>query len=177
METSAYTPYATSGTPVMPMPPRLHWGWVLLLSVLTRSLLADIWLLVQAVWIRKITGRTDVQTWAIVNVCKVPVGLLIGVIAGASYVHGDGTLQQAKLTFAGLEVMFGIAVLVVYLTTIFKMRAALEDEPIGIPLGGGMTFFFGPLYFQYFLRDWMPMSYSPATPYPQYTHPSVPPQA
>lgn len=178
METSAYTPSPYPGMPItMPTPPRLHWGWVLLLTLLTRGFFGDIWLLVQAIWIRKVAGRNDLQRWAIVNVCKIPVGILIGAATGAASAHAGLTLNQSRGAIGLTAGMYGLVVAVIYLVTIFRMRTALEEPPIGIPLGGVMTFFFGTLYFQYFLRDWVPMTYGTAAPYAQYTYPSVPPQA
>lgn len=177
METPAYPPYTNPGTPNVPMPPRLHWGWLVLLSVLTRSFFNDIWLLVQTNWICKLTGNSDLRTLAIVNLCKLPFAIVVGAFAG-SFLAASG--QQGDdfrhlLTYVGI--VYAIGVIAIYLFTVFKVRAELESAPIGIPLGGAMTFFFGPIYFQYFLRDWVPMAYSPAVPYPQYTYPTVPPQA
>lgn len=177
MQRSAYLPFTNASGPATPPPPRLQWGWVLLLSGLTRSLFADIWLLVQANWACNVTGRTDLRLWAIANVCKVPAGLLLGVVAGAGLADGTQTPEQTRLALRLVTVCFGLAAGLVYLVTVYKMRAALEGRPIDVPLGGVMTFFFGTVYFQYFLRDWQPDRYGTGMFYPQYTYPNVPPQA
>jgi hypothetical protein len=53
-----------------------------------------------------------------------------------------------------------LAYVVVLLVGRFKLRTSLErhyntDEPMGLALGGVMTFFFGCIYFQYHLNDIM----------------------
>lgn len=177
MGTPGYFPYADPAAPVVPPPPRLHWAWVLVLSALTRSLFGAVWLLVQAVWVRKATGRTAPQAWATAHLCSFPLIFLGGLLAGAASARSGMDADSFRYLLLGLQVVCGLAIAVLYLVTVYKVRAALEEPPVGIPLGGAMTFFFGAVYFQYFLRDWAPTSYSMASPYPQYTYPNVPPQA
>ena len=40
----------------VPNPPRLHWGWVCLLSFITLGLFGMAWLIVQSCWLRKVRG-------------------------------------------------------------------------------------------------------------------------
>jgi len=56
-----------------------------------------------------------------------------------------------------LNVVIAVGVLgivVLWIATVFTLRAELSESPIDIPLGGVMTFLFGPIYFQYFLHDY-----------------------
>lgn len=104
----------------MPKPVRLHWGWLVLIEVLTRGLFGP--------------------------VCFVPAMILLGGIEGAV-----GATQDQ----IGMIVGFATIVYVgMYLWTIYQMRSELEAQPIGIPLGGVMTFFFSVIYFQYHLYDY-----------------------
>ena len=176
METSGYMPYATSSTPMVP-PPRLHWGWVFALSILTRGLFGEIWLVVQANWIRRVTGRSEARTWAILNLCAIPLLVLLAAALGIALGYQGVALAGDQRPWRALEAFVGLSVFAIHVITVFKMRAELESAPIDIPLGSVMTFFFGALYFQYFLRDWMPLDGSAAAPYPQYPYPNVPPPA
>ena len=178
MGTPGYEPYTTPGMPAMvPMPRRLHWGWVLALSILTRSFFGDIWLVVQSNWIERVTGRSEARKWAIINLCAIPL-LFVGALAFGLTAGAQGfALANDRQPLLALQAVVGIIILALHVITVLKVRTALEEEPIGIPLGVVMTLFFGPVYFQYFLRDWMPISYSTSMPYPQHPYPTVPPPA
>ncbi|HEY9137017.1 MAG TPA: hypothetical protein VIM67_02015, partial [Terriglobus sp.] len=39
------------------------------------------------------------------------------------------------------------------IATAFVLRAELRSDPVDLSLNGVLTFFFGPVYFQYFLED------------------------
>ncbi len=177
MGTPGYLPYTNPGMPIVPPPPRLHWGWVLVLSLLTRGLFGEIWLVVQANWIRRVTGRSEARTWAILNIGAIPLLVLVASVFGTLLSSQGVALTGNQRSWPALQAFGGLSILAVHVTTVFKMRAELENAPVGIPLGGVMTFFFGPFYFQYFLRDWVPLEHGAATPYAQYTYASVPPQA
>jgi hypothetical protein len=179
MSTTPYPPAPQFVDPrIVPQPPRLHWGWVLALSVLTRSLFGEIWLVVQANWVRRITGNSEPLTWAIVNVCVLPFVLFSAVALGIVIaIAGNHSIPQAiQSLFAGIA---GLGTFVLYVIANFKMRSALEAAPIGIPLGGVMTFFFGPIYFQYFLHDYVlpdaAEMYGPLVSPPAYIPPPPPP--
>jgi len=47
-----------------------------------------------------------------------------------------------------------VMAIALWVATVFTLRSELSQAPIDIPLGGVMTFFFGPIYFQYFLHDY-----------------------
>lgn len=138
-------------------PPRLHWGWVFALSILTRSYFNSIWMVVQANWVRKVTGRKDALIWSIVNVAVIPAVFLIAVLVGATIgimSRGQGLGDTRMLSY--VLVTFGmIAVLGSYTTAAFKLRSALEEATVGLAFGGVMTFLFNGTYFQYFLHDYV----------------------
>jgi hypothetical protein len=44
--------------------------------------------------------------------------------------------------------------IILRIANLFILRSELMNEPISIHLSAPMTFFFGPIYFQYHLRDY-----------------------
>jgi hypothetical protein len=152
-----YPPYYAypSAPPVVravPDPPRLHWGWVLLLSVITFGVFGSIWLIVQANWVRKVRGRSNALRWAIAYVSAIPALFLFAVVIGVvgALIHW----QNVQAAVSSAAVFVRLAVLVCWIFAIFTLSSELSEEPIGIPLVGVMTFFFGPIYFQYHLQDY-----------------------
>lgn len=138
-------------------PPRLHWGWVFALSILTRSYFNSIWMVVQANWVRKVTGRKDALIWAIVNVAVIPAVFLIAVMVGVTIgvmSRGQGVGDTRVLSY-GVGAFAVIAILGSYTTAAFKLRSALEEATVGVAFGGVMTFLFSGTYFQYFLHDYV----------------------
>lgn len=134
-----------------PRPPRLHWGWVLALQLVTRGFFELGWLIVQANWVRRVQGKSRAFPLSIALASLLPLMILyIVFMAVVMRLLGD-EFQTGAAIMTGLWV---IAFIVLRLLTVFTLRAELQEEPIGIPLGGAMTFFFGTIYFQYHLRDW-----------------------
>ena len=121
---------------IVPRPPRLHWGIVLALQIVTLGIFGLVWLVVQAVWVKRMTGQSKGLTWAIINLCAFPVIVTLASLLGSS---------------AGLE---RLLFFVLNVTTVFTLRSQMEDFPINLSLGGGMTFLFGTIYFQYQLQDY-----------------------
>jgi hypothetical protein len=136
----------------VPDPPRLHWGWVLLLSFITFNLFGMAWLIVQANWVRKVYGRSKSLPWAIAYASILPALVLFIFVTGflGAFLHLANVQQVVSI---GL-VLARIALGVLWIVTVFMLRDELSADPINIPLGGIMTFFFGPLYFQYHLSDY-----------------------
>ena len=142
-----------------PEPPRLHWGWLLAGDLLTRGLFGIVWLLVEAHWVRKVRGgQSKAYVWAILQLVALPLLFLLAVVAGFVGVVAPHA--------AGPGVLFGLLMIgfvVLRIGALFALRSELEESPINIPLSGVMTFFFGPIYFQYHLRDfeWQPTALEP----------------
>jgi hypothetical protein len=128
----------------LPPPPKLHWGWVLLVSVLTAGLFYIVWAFVQAVWVRRVDPRS--------NAVKLLVAYLVLTIAGEFLADGAG--KDSPLVIAGALVSLGgmVAMIVAY----FSMRRSLlahynEVEPVGLTLSWWMTLLFNVLYLQHHL--------------------------
>lgn len=128
----------------VPAPPNFHWGWVLLLSVVTLGLFYVVWAFVQAVWVRRI----DPSSKALMLLVAYLVLTLIGEwMAGTAPKESAQVLAGTLLSFTGA---------VVSVVAFFSMRKSLlvhynAVEPIGLRLGLIMTFFFNVLYFQHHL--------------------------
>jgi hypothetical protein len=142
----------------VPPPVRLHWGWVLALSLLTRGYFNSIWMIVQANWIKRVTGREDVLWWSIANVAMLPVLVIVSIMAGVTMAlvpHLGANDGNSSTVLVAAGALGAVLYLAVYLKTAFTLREALELPPIGIPLGGVMTFLFSGIYFQYMLHDYV----------------------
>jgi hypothetical protein len=132
----------------MPKPPRLHWGFILALQIVTFGLFQMIWLLVLANWVRRVNGSSRAFWWAIVNICMLPALFLFAVIETAVGVPAnDPVMSIAMLVFR-----FGI--LVTSLGALFVLRGELEAAPIDITLSGIATLFLGVIYLQYNVYDY-----------------------
>jgi hypothetical protein len=147
---AAPTAFAASGqvseVQVFPDPPNLHWGLVLLFTVVTCGFFGIVWEIVQAAWMKKI----EPQSRSIYYLSAAALAL-IGVMA-ASFMHG---LDPSSPNFTGLvQIVYSILVI----CGRFSFRSSMEDhfngpEPMGLELSGVMTFFFGGIYFQYHIND------------------------
>jgi hypothetical protein len=130
----------------MPKAPRLHWGWVLALQLLTRGLFSLAWLIVQANWVRRVNGKSRAFVLSIVNACLFPAFFLLIVI--------EAVLKAGTDVIGIITTVFMVIFVVSNLWTTFQLRFELESTPINIPLGGVATFFLGVIYFQYNLHDY-----------------------
>lgn len=134
-----WTPPAAS---IYPPPPSLHWGIVLALDIVTCGLFGWAWIIVQAVWLRKVLPQSK--------------GLIYVIIAVALIFTGSASNASRQIgTFGGF---FSLGGLVIWLMGIFSMKASIEEhfntaEPIGLQLSGVMTFFFNVIYFQYHFTE------------------------
>ena len=156
---SSYPPYIAypSAPPVLrvvPDPPRLHWGLVLVLSVVTAGIFGQIWLIVQCVWVRKVYGRSKALPWAIAYLATLPAAIVAGFLIGVVGVLTHRSLGEIQAIANMLTLVVQIAIFVLFLVTAYTLRGELESDPINIPLGGVMTFFFSVIYFQYHLYDY-----------------------
>lgn len=156
MSTSYPPHYAYPSAPALqralPSPPRLHWGWVLALSIITFGIFGSIWLVVQANWIRRMRGASKGFWFAIANLALLPVIFLYGMAVALAARFFPSPSTAALM--ASLDPLARLTSFVLYVCAVFTMRSEMERAPIEIPLGGVMTFLFGPLYFQYHLRDY-----------------------
>ena len=138
-----------------PQPLRMHWTCLLILSIglgyFTGALFVDLWLVLQANWIRRATGRTMGLQFALWSVGVDLIWLLGTLVGKLSLVR----VHEAKPILQTTVGLVDLVMIMLYLLTIFTMRSDMEDEPIGLAMGGGMTFLFGAYYFQYWLQDYV----------------------
>jgi hypothetical protein len=138
---------SAAGTPMIqpgaaPLPPRMHWGLVLLLTVVTFGIFYVVWMFVQATWVRRIDPRSNAITLMIVYV--------VLVIAGQAMAESNP--EDPTLVIGGALLILAGWVASFY--AFFSMRRSMLDhfnqrEPIGLRLSTAMTFFFNVLYFQH----------------------------
>lgn len=127
-----------------PIPTDLHWAIVLLITVFTCGLFHYAWLVVEAVFAKKLKPESNAFLLVILSV----VGSF-----GSAFV--DGVINALQHGGSGpFASLISLASLVVYIIGVFKIKSDLEDyyntiEPINLRLSGVMVFFFNVLYFQY----------------------------
>ena len=129
-----------------PDPPNLHWALVLVIGIFTCGLFWVVWLFVQAAWMRKVNVRSNA------------IFFYIGYVVVS---FGGSFLRMGLMAASGFHNRYMAFTIPLWLITwvlielgYFDMRRSMEEhyngpEPIGLSLSGVMTFFFGPLYFQY----------------------------
>lgn len=142
---AGYAPVASQ----YPAPPNLHWALVLLISFFTCGLFSMIWLIVEAVWIRKV--RPGAKSVTYLTITAVMWGAIIVLAAAQGVENASGAHSQGLTGVIGL---IELGYFVMYLVSVFAMRNDIEEhfntaEPIGLSLSGVMTFFFNVFYFQY----------------------------
>ena len=127
-----------------PVPPDFHWALVLLIGIFTCGLFLWAWLIVEAVWIRKIKPTSKGLLFTLLSLGCSLIGSVVNVASQA-------TNYGQRNPLGGL---FSLASLVLVLVAIFTMRSDLEEyynttENINLRLSGVMTFFFAVFYFQH----------------------------
>jgi uncharacterized membrane protein YeaQ/YmgE (transglycosylase-associated protein family) len=133
-----------SGQANGPVPPDLHWALVLLIAIFTCGLFSYAWMIVEAVFAKKIKPASNAFLLIILGIVGIFCSAFIGgMINGMT--HGDSS------PFSGLV---SLAAIVVYIVGIFKIKSDLEEyyntvEPINLQLSGVMVFFFNVFYFQH----------------------------
>lgn len=150
---SAYAPPVSNAYPPptgspYPDPPNLHWGLVLLFSILTCGLFAIAWDFVEVLWVKKVQPDTKAMMYFIIFVALWLCSL------GNSYGNMSIVIHGGARHASPLAGLISLASLVFLIVFRFSMRDSIErhfngPEPFGLRLGSIMTFFFGSLYFQY----------------------------
>jgi len=150
---STYGGQAGYVAPVMqqyPPPPSLHWGICVLLAFLTCGIFSIVWIMVQAVWVKKVQPTTKAVTYFGIVIGLWLLSMTLAVSRGISAAqtgHADSSL-------ATVQGLISLAYLIIWIIGSFNMRDSIEEhfnsaEPIGLSLSGVMTFFFNVFYFQY----------------------------
>jgi hypothetical protein len=138
---------------VYPDPPNLHWGLVLLFSLLSCGLFSAAWNLVQAAWMKKVAPQSTALYYYVAGICV--LAAMFFASFEAAYTHSSHSILGA------MNLVYGILTLIGR----FSLRSSLEQyynsvEPMGLSLGAVMTFFFGDIYFQYHFNDIMRRKYA-----------------
>ena len=130
---------------VTPRPPSLHWAIVLGLSIVTLNLFGLIWMIRQAVFVRKIDPPNRAAYQLMVSL------LFQVVLALFSAMNAITLAKTGQGTDLGIvtNLMQGVS-FVLFITAAFQIRAALMKY-YGIKLNNFLTFFFNTYYFQYHL--------------------------
>jgi hypothetical protein len=136
-----------------PDPPNLHWGLVLLFSLLSCGLFSAAWNLVQAAWMKKVAPQSTALYYYVAGICV--LAAIFFASFEAAYAHSSHSILGA------MNLVYGILTLIGR----FSLRSSLEQyynsvEPMGLSLGAVMTFFFGDIYFQYHFNDIMRRKYA-----------------
>jgi hypothetical protein len=145
------SPYGAAAMPAMavtPIPVDLHWALVLLFTILTCTIFQTVWLIVEAVFVRKIKPENKGLFLVLAALgCYFFGGFINGLISATS--HGQAFPFGSLLSLAGV---------VLQIVAVFGMRSDLEDyynttENINLRLNGVgsalLTLFFPVYYFQW----------------------------
>ena len=160
--------YAPQAVSQYPPPPSLHWGLVILLTIVTCGLFSFIWLIVEGLWIKKVKPDSKSFTYLMIT-----MGVLALVIVLAfAQVGAIGSTGRPDAGLRGIAALLNLGYIVMRLVTVFSMRSEIEDhfntaEPIGLSLSGVMTFFFAVYYFQYHFTRINEMKQQQAMGYPR----------
>lgn len=134
-------------TPV-PMPPNMHWAIVFILSAFTYGLGALVWAIKEAIFVKKLDPNSKGVLF---------LGLASAVIVVQAVLQimnmRASSVSEAQM-FVVIIAVLNLIIAALSLIGIFGMRRSLVNyynnvEPIGLQLGGAMTFFFNVFYFQY----------------------------
>jgi hypothetical protein len=118
----------------------------LVIGIFTCGLFSIVWMFVQAAWMRKVNPRSNALYLYIAYTVIAYGGTFarVGLMAASGF-HNP---------YLGVGIPLSLISWVLVEFAFFDMRRSMEEhfngpEPIGLSLSGVMTFFFGPLYFQY----------------------------
>jgi hypothetical protein len=142
---------ALAGSPY-PDAPNLHWGLVLLFSILTCTIFMWVWNLIVAAWLKR------VQPNATSLLYYIGAAVLLLIQCTVAIPHSMHAVQSGVHTsYDPIGSLIGLLAWIVKLVARFMQRAALQEhfntvEPVGLDLNPVMVFFFGGLYFQYHLN-------------------------
>jgi Tfp pilus assembly protein PilE len=131
----------------LPAPPSLHWGLVMLFTMLTFGIFGIIWPFIQARWVRKIDSESRAPLLIAIAVACFVIGEFLNISSIVSAVRGGGATGLGGIAFLLL-----LAYLVLYLVTFFSMansmRRHLPDYGLPVEIGGVTLFFFTMYYLQ-----------------------------
>lgn len=131
----------------LPTPPSMHWGLVLLFTILTLGIFGIVWPFIQASWVRKIDRQSNATLLLGLALGCYVVGYALVIGAGPSP-DGDG----AHPGMAGLGMLLVVAYLVLYVSGFFSMAGSIRQRMaayrVPVEIGGVTLFFFNTWYLQ-----------------------------
>lgn len=126
----------------LPMPPRLHWGLVLLFACLTFGIFAVVWWFIQSAWVKKI----DPQNQATMYVAAGAASMVLSIFSSIAAASGASGL------FSMFQSVFVIAEWACFIAGFFaigkSLRERLPQYGYPIEINNVMLFFFTGLYVQ-----------------------------
>ncbi len=134
-----------------PLPIDLHWGLLLLLTLVTCGFAAYVWILMQAWWVRKLDA-TSKAIWYLITYLVIAYAAIVPSMAGGFFQGSDQ--EEIGIALSVFGSMMSLGSIVFYFVAVFSMRRSLNVyfqtvENIGLRLGPFMTCFFAIYYFQY----------------------------
>ena len=139
-----------------PIPPALHWGFVLVLGMIT-GLFHYVWMFVQAVFIKKIDPQSKAMLLYVFGGLAIVAGILIALVFAFVFSAWGSDSRDPTV----LAIVMGLIMFVVMMAAsslivagAFSIRSSMlrhynSVEPIQLRLSAVMTFFFNTLYIQY----------------------------
>lgn len=131
----------------LPTPPSLHWGLVVLFTILTLGIFGVVWPFIQAGWVRRIDDRSNAKTMLGLGVTCYFLGYFL-IRAGLPSAEGDG-LHPGMI---GLGLLLMLSNSVLFIAAFFSMagsiRREMEAYRVPVEIGGVTLFFFNVWYLQ-----------------------------
>jgi type II secretory pathway pseudopilin PulG len=131
----------------LPPPPSMHWGLVILFTILTLGIFGIVWPFIQANWVRRIDGESNAKLMLGLSITCYFLGYFL-IRAGTPSLEGDGA-HPAMVGFGGL---LELSYYVLYLAAFFSMASSIKQEMkayrVPVQIGGVTLFFFNTLYLQ-----------------------------
>ena len=135
----------------LPMPPSLHWGLVLLFTMLTFGIFAIIWPFIQASWVRKIDSGSKATL-------LLTLAFIACVVGEIFYFSGIRSLATGGAGLTGFGGLLILGYVVLYFVAYFSMANSMRRNliPIGLPVEiGGITLFFFNMYYLQGQLSWI----------------------
>ena len=127
-------------------PPSLHWGWVLLFTILTFGIFAIVWPFIQAGWVRRIDPQSSASLMLWLSLGAVIVSFFLIPAWPPAFDAAPPTSAErfGKL----LQLASGVLFYAAYFAMAASIRRHLASYRLQVRIGGITLFFFNTLYLQ-----------------------------